>query len=311
MSLTSQLADPNAPVSRFMNAQLPGDKMTDTYNRATRGLPPTIKPTGDLRHYPWPILGTAIDTRIRMWLGEAEHPGTAQGVRILRLTQTYNAHVPDATEAGNRLMERLKLHADRTTPLTDQEEDTAARYAILAARFEAIYRCPTPEQGRRAMGYFTDRPPYAGPDHPLSVLVRDIHPAWVADIRAQFDAARKALGHLRLNGVICGPTFSGSADVGQAEGDFIADGQLIDCKSTVTPALKPAQATRWFHQIAAYMLLDYKDEYQITHLGIYLARQRTLLTWSARGFLQHMGARHPLHVLRCALKQTLTVKDMP
>lgn len=283
--------------------------MLTAYAQATRNLPPTIRPTGEVRGYPWPILGTAVDTRIRMWFGEAEHPGTAQGVRILRLTQTFGAHVPDAAEAGQRLLERLKLHSTHHRPLTDTEEDTAARYAILAARYEAIYRSPTPEQGRRSMRYFTDRPPYQGQEHPLTVLARDIHAAWVTDVRAQLDAARKALAPLCVAEVFCAPTFTGSPDVGTAEADWIAGGTLIDCKASITPSTNPTVTRRWLHQIAAYLLLDYHDEWKINSVGVYLSRQGSLLVWPVRDFLTLMGARMPLEALRSALKATLTTKD--
>jgi len=283
--------------------------MISAYEVATRHLPPTIKPTGDVRGYPWPILGTAVDTRLRMWFGENDHPGTAQGVRILRLSQNFT-HSLDAAEAGAHLLERMRHFADRPYSLTEGEEDTAARYAILAARYEAIYRSTDPTHGRRAMAHFTDRPPYTGPEHPLTILAREIHPAWVADVRCQLDAAVKPLASMRANGVICGPIFAGSPDVGHAEGDFIAAGMLIDCKSTINPRQRPHQTRAWFRQLCAYLLLDYEDAYEITHVGVYLARQATLLTWSTRGFLNRMGARMCLTDLRHNLKFTLSRKEL-
>ncbi|MFM9559464.1 hypothetical protein ACKI19_45425, partial [Streptomyces caniscabiei] len=34
---------------------------------------------------------------------------------------------------------------------------------------------------------------------------------------------------------VCGPVFTGSADLGGADADFIVGGLLVDCKATIRP----------------------------------------------------------------------------
>ncbi|WP_406164830.1 hypothetical protein [Streptomyces sp. NBC_00996] len=51
----------------------------------------------------------------------------------------------------------------------------------------------------------------------------------------------------------CAPTFCGSSDVGGADADFIAAGNLIDCKATICPERIGADG---IHQPAGYLLLD-------------------------------------------------------
>jgi hypothetical protein len=89
--------------------------------------------------------------------------------------------------------------------------------------------------------------------------------------------------------------FAGSTDIGGADADFIVDGLLLDCKSTVTTY---KLGTAEIYQLAGYLLLDYDDQYGICRVGLYLSRQGEEITWDVRDFLGKLGAREPLPALR-------------
>ncbi len=64
--------------------------------------------------------------------------------------------------------------------------------------------------------------------------------------------------------------------LGWADGDLVLGDCLVDVKATVRPLrLDPY----WLYQLVAYALLDAADLYGIRQVGIYLARQGTLVSW--------------------------------
>jgi len=83
---------------------------------------------------------------------------------------------------------------------------------------------------------------------------------------------------------VLNPTFAGSPDVGGADADLVIDGCLIDIKATVNPKLDPD----FLYQLAGYLLLDYDDQLHIDTVGIYMARQGMLFTWSVADFLRQV-----------------------
>ena len=69
---------------------------------------------------------------------------------------------------------------------------------------------------------------------------------------------------------------TGSVDVGGADADMIVDELLIDIKVTKRSSIE----LDWLRQLLGYVLLDYSDQYGISSIGLYLARQGVLVSWS-------------------------------
>lgn len=85
-----------------------------------------------------------------------------------------------------------------------------------------------------------------------------------------------------------GPTFDlselGPSQRIAAEADLIANGLLIDVKTTLAPkgkaGLRPdVLKADNIYQLLGYALLDYSDRYSIDRLGIFSARYGTLTEW--------------------------------
>ena len=88
-----------------------------------------------------------------------------------------------------------------------------------------------------------------------------------------------------------GPTFSGSAVIGGADGDLIAAGLLLELKTSAKLTL----AVKDLFQVIGYALLDFDDEYKLTELGIFNARYAYLATWSLGNLLSEL-AGHPVRL---------------
>ena len=74
---------------------------------------------------------------------------------------------------------------------------------------------------------------------------------------------------------VLNPVFAQSSAVGGADADLISDGMLLEIKTTINPRIDGA----WIRQLLGYLLLDTAGEFEVTSLGLYLARQGRLLVW--------------------------------
>ncbi|MGW5263398.1 hypothetical protein ACWEQG_20690 [Microbispora sp. NPDC004025] len=198
-----------------------------------------------------------------------------------------------------RLVQSLDL-ASRTLPMlrSDEEEERLARVLLCAAWFALNYRNP-----------------FAFPDTPLfkaihgdaesfdfERMLQIATPALVNDLLAQLHAAEDSpLDQLRAqcaeDTCLSGPVFEGSALI-SADADLIADGILIDFKSTRNVHIF-SQAT--IQQLLGHVLLDLNDQYSIDSVGVYLTRAAALITWPVDRYLALLGTRRrELKVLRTA-----------
>lgn len=102
-------------------------------------------------------------------------------------------------------------------------------------------------------------------------------------------------------GCLSGPTFDGSAYV-SADADLIADGLLLDFKSTRRTHNFPLPMV---FQLLGYTLMDFTD-YRIDRVGIYLTRAGALISWPIEDYLALLGARRrDLSELRIAFQELL------
>ena len=129
-------------------------------------------------------------------------------------------------------------------------------------------------------------------------------PDWApADIAAVRDRCAEQLAALAGLDVVVAPTFAGSGAVGGADADLIAGGTLIDVNATKDETLR----LRDLHQIVAYALFDWSDEYRIGAVGILAARQGGLVTWPLDELLDAMaGNTATVADLRAELSQAIT-----
>lgn len=123
----------------------------------------------------------------------------------------------------------------------------------------------------------------------VNALLTIAEPHWIDDLRELSWEFYDEYGYLTARPFVLNPTFEGSGDVGGADADLIVDGNLIEIKCTIKNQIQPD----WLRQILGYVLLDYSDRYQITGIGIYMARQGLLFQWGLEEALEILCSGTP------------------
>ena len=86
----------------------------------------------------------------------------------------------------------------------------------------------------------------------------------------------------------CGrPARVAASQIMPADGDLIAGGLLLDLKTSARPELQLSD----IFQLAAYALMDSRDQYRLDSAGIFLARYGYLATWPLEAFLSELAGR--------------------
>ncbi|MFC5660931.1 hypothetical protein [Streptomyces nogalater] len=305
MSLTSELNDPNSPLSRFMARELPATSRITGSLRSRLPLRPfTVTPRAAGRP-DYRSLGRAIDRRLRVAFGSPLDSVLLEGVLYAGI-DVANMASRAAGQAvhgiGQALLSELKGQpAARGGSMTRSrpDEERLSRLCFAASHFEEVKRA-----GLRPGNPLL----HLGPGAVLDDLLGQVPDYVTDDIAGQVELAEAdhALGWVTRQPVdrrLCAPVFSGSNDVDGADADFIVDGHLIDCKATTRPDRFGSK--KEVYQLAGYLLLDYEDEYRLDKVCFYLSRQGRLVTWPAQEFLGLLGARRTLPQLRSALRQVL------
>ncbi|MET4670344.1 hypothetical protein [Streptomyces sp. PvR018] len=305
MSLTSELNDPNSLISCFMARELPAtSRITGSLRSQLPLRPRTITPQAAGRA-DYRSLGRAIDRRLRVAFGSPLDSVLREGVLYagIDVTNAASRSMGQAVHGiGQALLSELKgqpaAHGGTMTHSRHHEE-RLSRLCFAASHFEEVKRA-----GLRPGNPLLHLDAGAVLDDLLAQV-----PSYVPDdIAGQMELAEDdhALGwvtQLPVDKRICAPVFSGSNDVDGADADFIIEGHLIDCKATTRP--ERFGSRKEVHQLAGYLLLDYKDAYALDKVGFYLSRQGQAVTWSTQEFLDLLGARRSLSELRAALGQAL------
>jgi hypothetical protein len=305
MSLTSCLADPQSPISRFLSVELPAVKvLAGDFRSRLPQHPDTVQPQG-LGPFSYRSLGQAIDLRLRIGFGTPVGSPLFSGV-VLTAQILADVRSPAAAlmaaRVGQELLNQLQAQppAEPGTLVKEPEaEERLARMCFVAAWFEEVFR-----------GGMSPSHPllHADLSHGLDGVLEEV-PGYVAgDLAAQ---AARADRPDTLQWVlaappaqrVCGPTFAGSNHVGGADAGFIVAGRLVDCKATI----RPRRISRdQLYQLAGYLLLDYDNRYGIEQVGLYLSRQGQLIEWEAGQFLRLLGSRRRLDELRQVCRTVLT-----
>jgi len=299
LSLTSQLKYAASPVSRFLADHLPGNqRVVRDYLRRIAGLPHPVQPV-DVQRPAWSALGHAIDFRLRLALGHPLGQAVSTGVAVVGADLPLRGAPPARTRVALHAAGR-DLLATVGASLRDPGrlgEEYLTRLCFVAGFYEDVYRAG--EVRRYSMLAA------ASPGTALSDLVAAVPGYVVEDVRRQMELAEEPFRPFRAlppRAVTCGPVFAGSSDIGGADADFILGGLLLDCKATTMPGKLGRDE---INQLAGYLLLDYHDEFGIDQVGLYLARQGAMITWSAAEFLRLLGAGEPLARLRERLRTHL------
>jgi hypothetical protein len=300
MSLTSHLKRPGSPVRQFMAERFPetnhvlAPDLSDEPHQIQVGKvsvemqavlpervgPPLILPT-DRTKYPWPAVGTAVDYRLRYFLESASPDTFVAMFGALSLSMACGHPGPPVAfkELATALNELMPLGGRITEELSQEKELHLARCCYALALYEQCGRVSiSPHWPIRRLG--------------VGASLNDV--LGLCEDRAANDIRELAALFLRNGSAIHGaktfnlnPKFAASTKLGGADADLIVDQWLIDIKTTVEK--RPQRTELW--QLTGYILADWDDKYEMSHVGFYYSRQGAILRWPITEFLRSLAAR--------------------
>jgi len=295
-TLTCELDKPASPVRKFLDACF-----AVPLGQVRRSLPADVRqrlstvvlpPPASLRGGALGTVGTAFDYRVRFYFtapaartltagrgasllwGLEREEELADGTLVTREPSPRSGHFgPSPAVVGGFFAEVdhfVRTCSPQRRRLTGSEEKTLARYCLILALFEEVYR---------AFGspYFDSPLFHLGKDASVADLVALASADQVADLCALWNGllAEVDLGY---ESVIYNPVLGfGSL---AADADLILDDCLLELKTSQRPNL-----AQYLRQLLGYVLLDTGDRYGIRRVGVYLARQRCLATFSLHDLL--------------------------
>ncbi len=109
----------------------------------------------------------------------------------------------------------------------------------------------------------------------------------LAQIRAALESALLPVIRTRSGPWALGPAFAGS-QIMKADADLISDGLLVELK---TNAKKPSLGITDLWQVLGYVLLDYTDEFAITDVAVFQARNCYLAVWNTDDLLSQLAGK--------------------
>lgn len=281
MSLTEHLADLRSPVRIYLEQVAPELGEVEEFEAVERlradawGFTHLLQARSSAPKLPQvdgPRAGTAIDLRMRMALGDFDVLSSTALAGVAALPGLASA-VPNGQHRTAVLQGSFEV-AERLLAAPSDEEDLDIA-ALLLAQCEQIYR--------GGAGVLTGSIGKACDQvHDGEELAACLDPLAIADIRSMMLANEEPLERWRsviADGAeyVPGPVFSGAPLVGGADGDWIIDGTLYDCKAYGT--LTSSTLREFLLQLLGYVLLDLNDEHRIREVGLWLPRQATTQTW--------------------------------
>jgi hypothetical protein len=283
MSLTSLLDDRSSVLGRWFRATFPNvGFVQDSYAAHDPGVQPAPASAANPG-----TLGAAFDWLIRLIL-------TPQPDATVLVAASV-----DGQSRSGRLAWELLLAAPHV-----KDGEMAARWAWTAALVTEVVRVglmPGSPLTRLSPAPTLDDAYLLTPDlviEELLTFARAAQSTVLPLIRQRGEPLRP------------GATLAGSADVGGADLDVVANGLLVELKTTLGP--KRRDGSRRFalsqveiYQLLGYLLLDYTDSFRIDSCCIYNARWRTQVVWPVQQLLELLGVDRPLADLRADLSLAL------
>lgn len=295
MSLTSHLSNTRDPVRAWIDARFPdigalvGDSRRSLRDATTvcaiDGRPPTtsgmaidyriryafaVTPPAELIAY-----GGAADVLSDLLLEiDPEHPAlwrmvSSTGLGVQQAVDPLTPGLPPNPVSAffTRLADRIPVIAPVGRALDDAAERELSRYCFALGLFEEVWRTGTVAPGSllNAMG----------PTTTVDEFLGAIPDSWVEDLAQLAQRFLDAFEDRFDQPAVLNPVFAQSRAVGGADADLISDGMLLEIKTTINPRIDGA----WIRQLLGYLLLDTAGEFEVTSLGLYLARQGRLFVW--------------------------------
>jgi hypothetical protein len=290
--LTTQLKNPDSPLSGFLREFLPNTAPVAANYRAQLADAKTVRPEKNGR-YDWAAVGHTVEYRLLMGIGYRPEyepiPGTGSpklpGV-VRAASYGVGAALRQAEITGNDIWQKV---AGLGLGLADQMPDVAGpvpetltddeahliRVLYVQSWFEALFR------SGRLHSALTD----SSTDEELLSRVPD---AAVQDVWEVSYASWPAWREFRSvpQGVVhYNPVMPLSLGI-PADGDVVVDGLLVDVKTTINPNKIGVSE---IYQLAGYLLMDTRDRYGMNACALAMSRQGVMVRWDGDQFLRMLS----------------------
>ena len=268
-NLTQLVAGPQNPVGQFCRTTMASKAAARTANKKLSKFD-TALPEGERKGYPWMMIGTAFDYRVRLFF-EPEF-NFEDTVALGRMPRGM-ASIPGCENTAWFLWNA----GVGLTPEQRDDNDYLGRLCIIAAQLEDVWR-------RSIVGeWFLEAEKMTSEQ-----LLESIPDAWANDITQMIKKLEFTFSDRMPERTISNPVL-GRADLNiGADGDLILDDCLIDIKATINAKVSQAM----LHQVVCYTLLDREDRFAIRKTGLYMARQGALIVWPLPELLMLLGANN-------------------
>jgi hypothetical protein len=298
-SFTQQLKVRGTKMRTFFEERFPNAAAVRADLRERVRDSQTLDPS-DTTGYPWGTVGTALDYRMRFsfpayaalperWdmcvsnpdigfclMYDVANPGSLPRPLVAEVVASESimgtgAYVEAGTWSGaaSRFFGAFNLFLRRVRPhelaLAPEDEDTLCRYCYVLTLYDEIARNPAAVWSGTPLLSLQSA---AGVDDMLALC----SPVATADIAEMSRAFVASHSHLLGGDAVLNPCFRGG------DGDLIVDGCYIDIKAA--RVAKRPSPTEWPWELLGYALFDAEDRFGIHSVGLYLARQAQLVTWS-------------------------------
>ena len=275
-NLIRLIKSPRNAVGQFCRTNMAGTAAVRSANQMLSSFD-TMMPNGERKGYPWMLIGTAFDYRVRLFFEpESNFEGTVALGRMPRgMVALPGCENTEWTlwNAGMAL-----------TPEQRKDDDYLGRLSIIAAHLEGVWRAGNVGEWFPKAETMTHEQ-----------LLESVPDVWTNDISLMTSKLRLAFKDQAPQRVISNPVLGRSELNIKADGDLILDDCLIDIK--VTAKAKISQ--EMLHQLVCYALLDNEDQFAIAKVGLYMARQGALLMWPLSELLPTLNSNNAdLSVLR-------------
>ena len=276
MSLTGHITSRRSPVWRWFDEHFAATRALGTEaNRRLRGGPasepcavPSV-PGSDPG-----LVGTAVGYVLAAHLRDEGVSSTVAGSGARVLTRRVRDMKPSPAEVERMVVARVRALAPAGRALDDDEWHELLRLCCVLSRFEHVFRSG-------AVGLMLLTPLLREHAGDLNGLARAC--ATSSTLEDLSAVSRAAIAdHARLRSAAdlrLGPTFAQSFALGGADADIIADGELIELKST-SQAGVVGRAELW--QVVGYVLADSDDAHRIRQCTVSALRRRRSVTWDAQ-----------------------------
>lgn len=286
MALTHQLAERDSPVRGFFETRFPAQRfkpISKLWYETVRAVPIVCPPPDGVNPG---TIGTAFDYRARLCWAPIEWESTVAAGGMMHVFGLGRA---DLGMLAFELQDELARVAPSRcgADLDDEAEERVSRCCYALALYEQFFRTlaaatssPLLELGKRST---------------IEDVVAIAPPAAVDDLASMARLLCETYPTMVVRPAVLNPRFDGSVEIQGADADLIVDQMLLELKTTRQDSF---QRVDHVCQLLGYTLLDYSNEYDLSAVGVYLARRGLLIRWDIAELLAACCDTENLDALR-------------